>query len=118
MPTLILSAIVAALLSGAGGFWYGTTVGRDGEIARREAEQTVTRTVRAEAMQGAADAIAANKPRNVTIKQEVQREIETQVVYRDCRHSPDQLRRINAAITGETMPAGDGQLPAASAPVR
>ena len=50
-----------------------------------------------------------------TIQNEVQREISERVVYRDCSHSPEQLQRINAAITGQSEPAGRGLVPRADA---
>lgn len=65
------------------------------------------------AQDGAAKAIAANKPINQTIVQKVQHEIETNTVYRDCRNTPDGLFRINEALTGRAQPAGDGKLPGA-----
>lgn len=114
----ILIAIIAACAAGAGGYFYGVDVGRDRETADRDRIATVQRTVKDEAMQGAAAAIAANRPRNVTIKQETEREIQTQVVYRDCRHSAEQLQRLNAAIAGAGGSAGGGQLPEAGAAER
>lgn len=109
---LILVAILATLLSGAGGVWYGIGLGEDRLIAEQAKEAKVIADTRELAMQGAAAAIAANKPINTTILQEVQREIRTNTVYRDCVHSAEQLRRINAAITGKRAePAGSGVLP-------
>jgi hypothetical protein len=113
--TTLLAAIVAAGVAGVGGFWYGVGIGQDRESAARERIATVERSVKDEAMQGAAAAIAANRPRNVTIKQETEREIQTRVEYRDCRHSPDQLQRLNDAITGASRPAGGSELPASGA---
>lgn len=97
---LILAAILAAVLSGAGGVWYGMDLGRDRLLAQQAKESKIVEDTRELARLGAADAIAANKPRNVTIKQEVQREILTNTVYADCRHTADQMRRINEAIVG------------------
>jgi hypothetical protein len=113
--TGVLAAMVAAGLAGAGGIWYGIELGREREAAERDRIATVERSVRDEAMAGAAAAIAANRPRNVTIRQETEREIKTNVVYRDCVHSADQLQRINAALTGAGVAAGRGELPASDA---
>lgn len=110
--TGVLAALVAAGLAGAGGVWYGVGLGREREAAERDRIATVERSVRDEAMAGAAAAIAANRPRNVTIRQETQREIQTNTVYRDCVHSAEQLRRINAALAGGGVAARGGELPA------
>lgn len=116
---LILAGILAAVLSGAGGVWYGMGLGKDQLLAQQARESKIIEDTRELAMQGAAAAIAANKPRNVTIKQEVQREIQTNTVYADCRHSAEQLQRINAALTGdEARPAGGRVVPEARAPER
>ena len=51
------------------------------------------------------------------IRQETEREIQTRTVYADCRHSPEQLQRLNAALAepGSASAPGGGQLPAADA---
>ena len=61
-----------------------------------------------------AGVIAKIRVQHTTIRQEVEREIRENVVYRDCQHSPVQLQRINAALTGaRPEPAGGGKLPPA-----
>jgi hypothetical protein len=57
--------------------------------------------------QAAAEAIARIQVRHTTIRQEVEREIQSRVEYRECRHAPEQLQRINAALS----PAGPGSAP-------
>lgn len=94
-----------------GGTWYGTGLGEDKEYAKRAREDAIVQKAGEAAQSAAAAAIAANKPINQTIVQKVQREIQTNTVYADCRHSPDGLRLVNQAITGRAQPAGDGQLP-------
>lgn len=113
---MILAAILATMLAGAGGVWYGMGLGRDQLVAEQAKEAKIAADTRELAMQGAAAAIAANKPKNVTIKQEVQREIQTNTIYAECRHSDEQLQRLNAALTGdEAGPAGGGLVPKAGA---
>lgn len=111
-----------AILAGAliwigtlgGAFVYGIEVGDDRVTAAVARENRVAAVATAAAVSGAASAIAANKPRNITIRQETEREIQTQIQYRDCVHSPDQLQRINSALTGEDpQPAGSGLVPKA-----
>lgn len=112
MPVLnpyVLLVIVAAL---AGSHWYVYAKGV--EDARNEAAATELLIERAgeAAARTAAQAIASIEVRNVTIRQRVEREIHEKTVYRECRHTPDGLRAVNAALAG-SEPAGDRQLPGA-----
>ncbi|MFD2298472.1 hypothetical protein ACFSPA_06785 [Paracidovorax citrulli] len=70
---------------------------------RKRMETIVTKAGEA-AQLAAAGEIARIKPRNITIRQELDREIQTRVEYRDCRHGPDGLRLINEALTGRAEP--------------
>lgn len=110
--TLLLVGVIGIGTAAVGGFSYGVDVGRDRESADRERIATVERAVKDEAMQGAAAAIAANRPRTVTIKQETEREIQTHIEYRDCRHSIEQLQRLNSALTLQGESSRGGELPA------
>ena len=111
----ILIGVVGVLLAFAGGTFYGMGLGEDREFAKRAREDAIVSQVREAAQSAAAQEIAKIKPRNVTIRQEMQREIETRTIYRDCRHSADGLRVINEALTGRSQPAGDGKLPGTDA---
>lgn len=108
-------ALAAGLLWAAtmgASFYYGTTVGEDSVIAQQARENSAITKTQELARMGAAEAIAANKPRNVTIRQETEREIRTNTIYAECKHSAEQLQRLNSAIAGGgTKPAGGGQLP-------
>lgn len=109
---MIRYAITAALAVGtvAGAFFYGQHTGVTTEKARQaDVEQAITKT-REAAQQAAAEAIAKIKPQNITIRQELEREIQTNTVYRDCRVPADGVRIINEAITGQPQPTGGGQL--------
>lgn len=108
---MIQYAILAALLAFGAGSWFGMGIGEDREFAKRAREDAIVEGVKAAAIQGAAEAIAKNKPRNVTIRQETEREIRTEIQYRDCRHSALSVRNINEALTGKQEPAGDRKLP-------
>ncbi len=94
-----------------GGTWYGTGLGEDKEYAKRAREDRIVQQAGEAAQSAAASVIAANKPVNQTIVQKVQREIQTNTVYADCRHSPDGLRLVNQAITGRAQPVSGVQLP-------
>lgn len=104
--------IVGALLACAGSFWYGTDVGEAQCQAKQKTITEVAREVKEAAQAGAAEAIAKQRPRNTTIVNEVQREIQNNTVYAECKHTPAGLRGINEALTGRRPePAGNSQLP-------
>lgn len=106
-----LQILLGLTLSFAGGTWYGMGLGEDREFAKRAREDAIVSKVGEAAQLAAAGEIAKIKPRNITIRQELDREIQTRVEYRDCRHGPDGLRLINEALTGRAESAGDRQLP-------
>lgn len=113
-----LAGLLATVLAFGAGTWYGIGLGEDKEFAKRAREDAIVQKVQDAANVSAAEAIAKIKPQNVTIRQEVEREIRTNTVYRDCRNTPDGMRGINEAITGKKEPAGDRKLPRAVAPER
>lgn len=94
-------AALGAVLLAAGAFGYGVKVGADGELATQARVEEVRKAAEESAEQGAAAAIANIKVTNTTIRGEVQREIQTNTVYRDCRLPADGVRLINEALTGQ-----------------
>lgn len=114
---LVGLAVFAGALGGA--YWQGRQDGKATCEAAAAREERVAQLASDAAASAAAGAIARISVRQVTIRQEVEREIQTRTEYRDCRHSAEQLQRINAALTGSAASApGGGQLPAADAPGR
>lgn len=110
-----VAALAVAAVSCA--YLYGRQAGRDACTAAAVRDEQVTRIASAAAASAAAGAIAKIRVTHTTIRQEAEREIQTRVEYRDCRHSPEQLQRLNAALAGAgPEPAGGGELPAADAP--
>lgn len=107
-PYLIIAALVAVMVAGAGGFRLGVDHNKATEADKRE---LVAEAVDA-ANVAAAHAIAGIKVTNQHIYQELEREIHTNTVYADCRHGPDGLRLVNEALSGAQRPGG-GQLPEA-----
>lgn len=114
-PHLMLVVALGWAASVGGAFFYGQGVGADAVTAKQVAVDTVIQQTRDAAQQGTAAAIALIKPRNVTIRQETEREIQTNTVYRDCRVPAGGMRLANEAITGRAEPAGPVQLPSADA---
>jgi hypothetical protein len=108
---MLAAVAITALVSGGGAGWFAYEAGRNAELATQAREDRVAEVSRAAAADAAASAIASIRVQNTTIRGEVRREISERVVYRDCVHSPDQLRRLNEAITGRAGPAGGGVVP-------
>ena len=104
--------LIAALLASVGAFFGGIHFGEAAEIAKQASMDEVVRKVKESAQQGAAEAIAANRPRNITVKQLTEREIRENTVYRDCHATAAGVRLVNEALTGRPDPAGGGELPA------
>ncbi len=117
MSWLAVGAAVATVAALVGAYQAGSGAGAAREEARRLRDEQLVAAAGDRAASVAAAAIARIRLTNTTITQEVRREIESHPVYRDCVHSPEQLQRINAALTGEPAaePAGGGQLPPAGA---
>lgn len=109
-------AALAAVLLVGGAFGYGVKVGADGELATQARVEEVRKAAEESAQLGAAAAIAKIKVTNTTIRGEVQREIQTNTVYRDCRLPADGVRLINEALTGQR--ADNRKLSAAEPPGR
>lgn len=118
-PYLILLIVAGWSASLAGTAVYFTGVGEDNIIAFNAKAEQVVRDTREAAQQGAATAIAANRPKNIVNVQEVRREIEEKVVYRECVNTPNVLRGINTSLTGvRPDPAGGLKLPGTDATKR
>lgn len=112
-PWFILAAVLAVAGLAGGAYKLGREDGEAKVVAQEAREREIAAEAVDAANNAAAQAIAGIKLWNRTINQEVQREVSERVVYRDCVHSPDQLQRINAAITGASPPstAGSGVVP-------
>ncbi len=116
-PALMLGALLVALAGAGGAYWQGRQDGR-ATCEADQARDTRVATLAADAAaSAAAQAIGKIQVRHTTIRQEAEREILTRVEYRDCRHSAEQLQRINAALTDtdRAQPTGAGELPGAAA---
>jgi len=109
-PYIIIAALLAVLGAGAGGF----KLGADHELAAQAREDKHV-TAAVEAANGiAAKAIAGIKVTNTTIRQELEREIRTNTIYAECKHSPGGLSRVNEALA-KPQPAGGRKLPGSDA---
>lgn len=114
-PWVLLAVLCAWLASLGGTAWYFEGVGEARVIAQQAHDDKVRQKTFEAAQAGAAASIAANKPVNQTIVQKVQREVQTNTIYRDCKLLPDGLRLANQAITGSAHPSGAGVVPGTDA---
>lgn len=113
-PYVILALVIAWGGSLAGTGWVAFGLGQDSEIAGQARDEAVRKQTFDAAQQGAAAAIAANKPINRTIVQRAEKEIYENTVYRDCRVPASGVQLANEAITGrKPEPAGGSKLPGA-----
>lgn len=111
-PTTLLIGALAFLLALSGSYIKGRGDGQ--RIAKADQAEVLefARKVRDESQRAAAEAIARIEIKQTTIRQTLEKEIHEKPVYRDCRHSPDGLQSVNAALTGRSPdPAGGGKLP-------
>lgn len=106
---LAAGLVYAAIVGGA--YVKGEAVGRAAQVAEQSAVNDAVKDTREAALQGAAEAISKIKITNTTVRGEVQREVQTNTIYRDCKLPADGLRIANDAIAGQrTQPAGGGKL--------
>lgn len=106
-PYLLLIALFGALAAGAGGF----KLGADHEVAAQAREQNHIAEAVDAANATAAQAIAAIKPKYTTIQNKLEKQIETNTVYRDCHLDPVGVQLVNQALTGGAVAPDSGKLP-------
>lgn len=109
-PWIILGVAGFYLASVGGAAYKGYRYGYDVQEAEAARVERIARAARDAAQQGAAVEIAKLTVTHTTIKQKVEKEIYEKPVYRECVHSPDGLRWVNAALAGGSLPAGGGKL--------
>lgn len=106
-PWLILAAVIAW----GGAYFWGRQDGADIVRAEQSRAERLVLKAREEAQLGVAAEIAKLEIKHVTLTQTLQKETRIEPVYLECRHTPDGLRVLNAALTNRPVPAGDRQLP-------
>lgn len=101
MKQYIAAGVLAACIACAtGGYLYGQQIGSmKAEFDQQRIEKAISDSAQA-SRQAASEEIAKIQPINKTIHQKVQREIQTETIYADCRVPPSGVRIANQAITG------------------
>jgi len=114
-PWVLLGIVLAAGLMTGGAYWQGRQDGAAGELASQAREEAVARVAREAAATAAAEAISKIEVKHVTLRQELEREIRTNTVFRECRSGNPAVRMLNDSPAIERPePAGDRKLPAAA----
>lgn len=95
-----VTAVIGGLFSFVGymGYRHGTMKVQ----AEWDASQLARRAGEEAALKAAAAAIAKIEVKSETYVQPIRTEIRTNTVYRDCLHTPDSLRNLNALILGDS----------------
>ena len=102
-PYIVIGTVVASTL-------LGYKLGVDHEVASQaRANKHIEEATKA-ATDAAAKAIADIKPKYTTIHNKVQKEIQNEIVYRDCKLTPNGVQLLNEALTGASSPSS-GKLP-------
>lgn len=107
--------IIVGVLACIGAFFYGTKVGKDGEIAAQAETRDLINKVKEDAQQGAAVAIRDNRPKHVTIQQRAETVIRESKILTECVNPPELKQLLDdARRDGQdgTIPAGSSLLPA------
>jgi uncharacterized protein HemX len=112
-PYILLALVAAILAAGAGGF----KLGADHEVASQKRLDDQVRKVEKAVQATNAELIASLRPKYTTIQNKLEKQIETNTVYRDCKLDGVGLQLVNQALTGDTTGSG-GKLPAPDTPAK
>ena len=110
--TVILICVVLWGASAAGAFFYGQRVGADHEIAASARDDKIATEANEAAARAVASAVARIDVKQVTIRQELEREVHEKVVFRDCHSGDNAVRMLNSLPAVAPSAAGSGELPA------
>ncbi len=113
-PYLLVALLAAVLAAGAGGF----KLGADHEVASQKRMDDQVRKVEVAVQNKNAELIASLRPKYTTIQNKLEKQIETNTVYRDCKLDSVGLQLVNQALTGNPAPADGGKLPTADSPAK
>ncbi len=100
-PTVILAVMSAISISGGLGYCHGVSTTENSIAADIAREEQLAQRIFEETIAATASEISKIEIINTTIKQKVEREIRTEKIYLDCKHTGDTFRLLNAILTGE-----------------
>jgi hypothetical protein len=113
LPWLILGVSLLVAASGATGYYKGGQHKADAIAAQTARDAAVAQKAQDAALNAAAARVVELDIQSKTVHSKTQVIVREVPVYRDCRNTPDGLRNINEALTGEAQPPADDKLPAA-----
>ncbi len=113
-PWIILAVLLAILGAGAGGF----RLGADHELASQARTEAQIKKVEEAVIAANATAIAQIRPKYTTIQGKLEKQIEQNTVYRDCKLDPVGLQLINEALLGGAQAPSSSKLPEANPPAK
>ena len=99
-----------------GVFFSGVSVGKKWEEGRQAVENNHVAEAVDAATSAAAEAIAKIRPTYTTIQGKLEKQIETNTVYRDCRLDPVGVQLLDQALKGGAISPGSGKLPDSDPP--
>ena len=100
-PTVILAVISAVSISGGLGYCHGVSTTENSIAADIAREEQLAQRLYDDMVYAAASEISKIEIINKTITQELEREIRTERIYMDCRHTDGTKRMLDAILTGE-----------------
>ncbi len=100
-PWLIIGVIIASFIATIASYKFGYDNGTNEIKALQLSEEKLIAKVEESARLGAANEIAKIQLKQTTIYNKVQREVQTNTVYRECKHTADGLRNLNEALTNQ-----------------
>lgn len=99
-------------------FFSGVSVGKKWEEGRQAVESNHVAEAVDAANTAAAEAIAKIRPTYNTIQGKLERQIEINTFYRDCRLDPVGVQLLDQALKGGAIVPDSGKLPDADTPGR
>jgi hypothetical protein len=115
LPWLILGVTLLIGASGASGYWQGAKHKEAEIIAQAARDAVIGQEAQDKALAAAAERVIQLDVQNKTIHAKTEVIVREVPVYRDCKHSPDGLRNVNEALTGQAESPADGKLPTTDA---
>lgn len=101
--------IAAALAAVIGAFLYGRHTGKESSEAATARDERIAQVAYEAGQRGAAGEIQKIEVKNVIIKQELEKQVFTETVYRDCKHTPAALGLLNDALAGPPAQSPGGR---------
>ena len=95
-----IAGAAVVLASYAGTFYVGADYGENKAAVRAASTQEIADEAASKAIGDGSKLLSSINITNKTIYQKATREVQTNTVYRDCRHDDGMLATINEALTG------------------